>query len=121
MTDIHERITKSEIEIASMKEATSSAHKRLDGYDVEIKGLRDAKHDLYSKVHTHAGIIVGMENAVKTLNNNVKEWADKTDINTREGIKSRTAATVGLVVFGAMGTGFASFVVFVGGKLLNWW
>jgi len=110
--DIKERIAK-------VEEVASSAHKRLDDNLVEIKGLREAKHDLYGKLHSHAGILVGMETAVKGLTDTVKEWADKTDENTQTQIKNRTTVVVALSIVGSLGTGFAGFVVWAISKFLG--
>lgn len=73
--------------LGAVEEMAKSAHKRIDELKVEteteIKGLRDAKHDIYEKIHTHAGVIVGMEGAVKTLTQAVETWSTETKKNTK--------------------------------------
>jgi prophage DNA circulation protein len=102
-------------------ESAKSAHKRLDSVDDEIKGLREAKHDLYGKHHTVAAVVSGIDGSVNKLFTAVKEWEIKTELNTMEGIKMRTTFVVGIAVTSFLGSAFAAFVVFAGGKILKWW
>lgn len=77
-----------ESRLGAAEEMAKSAHKRIDEFKVsvetELKGLRDAKHDIYEKIHTHAGIMVGMQGAVERLTTSVDTWSDKTDKNTEK-------------------------------------
>jgi hypothetical protein len=96
--------------ITRVEESSKSAHKRIDKAEDDILIERNAKHDIYSKLHTHAGILVGIEGAVNKL-------LKATELNTEAVLTFRVMAMTAIF----MGSGFIGFVGFVGGKLLNWW
>jgi len=120
--DLHEKV-------ATIGESVASSHKRHDAHELELKALRDVEiksvrekvHDLYGKFHTQAGILVGMETAVKGLHGAVDEWKIKTEENTITQIKNRATVITAVTIICGMGTAFAGFIVFVGGNLMGWW
>lgn len=103
------------------EEKADSAHRRIDEINIEVRGLRDAKHDLYSRIHTHAGILTGIEGAVQKLTQSTEAWAKKTDTNTQTQIQNRAIVITAMTVGGFITSGFLGFIIFVGGKILHWW
>jgi hypothetical protein len=93
-----------------VEQIAASAHKRLDDHGAEIGSLREARH-LHSNalqrhqgtIDQHSEILDGIKRAVDNLTHAITSF--------------RAMVIMGLF----MGSGFISFFVFVGGKVINWW
>lgn len=103
MSDDHDRITKVEVEVGTLK--------------VEVENLRVAKHEHSNAIHGHNEILKGFYGVIEKIDTTLTKLITQTDTN-------KTAWTTLKVMIGtaiAMGTAFCGFIVFIAGKGQGWW
>ena len=104
------RVDKVERDVDELKKATES-------HATKIKDLKDYKHKHNNELHT-LGLVTGMlKDAIDGLNKVVGKQSDTQFENTKQLVHIKAVAIT--IVF--MGSAFASFIIFVGGKVLKWW